>query len=127
MPVGGIGGQIQAFLRSGVSHEVMAGYLQNEWTDAEAVSWAKEGVTAWDARVWQTLGLVAAEAGELARAERKPAEVMRAWWRAGIPFDEVADWLGAGLSPEEAVAQRESGVTVEQAAALRALRRGGTG
>lgn len=124
---GGLGGQIQTFLRAGVAHEIMAGYLQTGWTDAEAVSWAKEGVSAWDARVWQTLGLVAAEAGELAKADRKPADVMREWWRAGIPFDEVAEWLGAGLSPEEAVAQRESGVTVEQAAALRALRRGGPG
>jgi hypothetical protein len=63
--------------------------------------------------------------GELTKEKSTPADVMKEWWRAGIPFDEMADWLGAGLTSEEAVAQRESGVTAEQAAALRALRRGG--
>ncbi|HEX3650698.1 MAG TPA: hypothetical protein VHV49_19915, partial [Pseudonocardiaceae bacterium] len=121
-----VGKQIKAFLNSGVGHDMMGGYLQAQWTDSEAVTWAKAGVQAWDARAWQTIGLLPAEAGELAKAKKKPAEVMRDWWRAGIPFDEMADWLGAGLTPEEAVAQRESGVTVEQAAALRALRRGGS-
>ena len=42
---------------------------------------------------------------------------------AGIPFHEVADWMGAGLSPEEAAEQRANGVTVERAAVLRSLRR----
>ena len=36
----------------------------------------------------------------------------------------LADWLGAGLTAEEAVAQRANGITVDQAAALRALRAG---
>ena len=117
---------MRQFLSSGVGHEVLGGYLQTQWTDTEAITWAKEGIQAWDARMWQAIGLVAAEAGELTRAGRTPVDVMRDWWRAGIPFDEVAEWLGAGLTPEEAVAQRESGVTVEQAAAMRALRRGGS-
>lgn len=124
--VGGGGDAVHKFVTSGVPHNVLAGYLDAQWTDAEAIAWAKQGIQAWDARHWQTIGLVAAEAGELTKAGRNPAEVMREWWRAGIPFDEVADWLGAGLSPAEAVAQREAGVTVEQAAALRALRRGGS-
>jgi hypothetical protein len=119
------GGPVQAFLTAGVPHDVMVGYLQSQWTDADAVTWAKLGIQSWDARMWQTMGLTAAEAGELTKAKSTPADVMRDWWRAGIPFDEMADWLGAGLTPEEAVAQRESGVTAEQAAALRALRRGG--
>ncbi|HEX3649121.1 MAG TPA: hypothetical protein VHV49_11885, partial [Pseudonocardiaceae bacterium] len=36
--------QIQAFLNSGVGHDVLAGYLQTQWTDAEAITWAKQGV-----------------------------------------------------------------------------------
>jgi hypothetical protein len=120
-----VGASMQAFLSAGVSHAVMSGYLQTQWTDAEATTWAQHGIQAWDARVWKEIGLTPGEAGELNKRSTTPADVMRDWWRAGIPFDEVADWLGAGLSPAEAVAQRESGVTVEQAAALRALRRGG--
>ena len=48
---------------------------------------------------------------------------MKEWWRAGIPFDEAADWIGAGLSVQEAVEQRAKGITAEHAATLRALRR----
>jgi hypothetical protein len=116
---------IQRFMRSGASHELMRGYLEAQWFDDEAIAWAKEGIQAYDARLWQEIGLVAVEAGELRKADQTPASVIRDWWRAGIPFDEVAEWIGAGLTVEEAVAQRASGVTVEQAAALRALRRGG--
>jgi hypothetical protein len=122
---GNPGGRVQAFLTAGVPHDVMVGYLQSQWTDADAIMWAKQGIQSWDARMWQAMGLTATEAGELTKAKSTPADVMRDWWRAGIPFDEMADWLGAGLTPAEAVAQRESGVTAEQAAALRALRRGG--
>lgn len=116
---------IQRFMRSGISHEVMRGYLETQWFDDDAIAWAKEGIGAYDARLWQEIGLVAVEAGELRKADQTPATVIRDWWRAGIPFDEVAEWIGAGLTVEEALAQRASGVTVEQAAALRALRRGG--
>jgi hypothetical protein len=119
------GGHITAFLQAGVPHAVMGGYLAGQWTDADGVAWARQGIQAWDAKLWREIGLTPAEASELTKEHLAPMDVMRAWWRAGIPFDEVADWLGAGLSPEEAVSQRESGVTVEQAAALRALRRGG--
>ncbi|HEX9335114.1 MAG TPA: hypothetical protein VF892_04480 [Pseudonocardiaceae bacterium] len=116
---------IQRFMQSGVPHDLMRGYLAMKWTDDEAITWAKEGIEAHDAHLWLEIGLVAVEAGELSKAGQKPAGVIRDWWRAGIPFDEVAEWIGAGLTVEEAVAQRASGVTVEQAAALRALRRGG--
>ena len=121
----GAGGQMHNFLHAGVPHAVMGTYLQLQWTDQDAITWAKEGVKAWDAQLWLQIGLTPAEAGELSKKDVNPADVMRDWWRAGIPYDEVADWLGAGLTAEEAKAQRESGVTVEQAAALRALRRGG--
>jgi hypothetical protein len=120
-----IGSRIQSFLKAGVPHQVMGSYLQTQWTDDEAIAWSKEGIQAWDAKVWRTLGLTTAEAAELHKADMTPTQVIQEWWRAGIPYDEVADWLGAGLSAAEAVEQRASGVTVEQAAALRALRRGG--
>lgn len=126
----GIGGMVRAsrmhgeykkFLDSGVPHNVLTGYFSANWTDDEAVSWAKVGVQAVDARVWIRLGMHPTEVAGLP----DPITVIEEWWRAGIPFDELSDWLGAGLSAEEAVEQRQSGVTQEQAAALRALRRGG--
>lgn len=119
-------GRVQAFLDAGVAHEVLGGYVSTQWTDADGLAWARQRVQAWDARLWREIGLTPVEAGELTKEKVAPADVIRDWWRAGIPFDEVADWLGAGLTPEEAAAQRESGVTLEQAAALRALRRGGS-
>lgn len=120
-----IGGRIQAFLNAGVPHGVMGGYLQTQWTDDTALAWSRQGIQAWDARMWEKLGLTPAEAGELAKAGNSAADVWSEWWQSGIPFEEVADWIGAGLSAREAVEQRASGVTQEQAAALRALRRGG--
>ena len=119
------GAGIHQLLQAGVPHEVLRGYLEAQWYDAEAIVWAKQDIQAGEARLWQGLGLTASEAGELRKADRTPVDVIQEWWRAGIPFDEVAEWLGAGLTAAEAVAQRASGVTVEQAAALRALRRGG--
>ena len=38
---------------------------------------------------------------------------------AGIPFEEMAEWIGAGLSAREALEQRANGITVEHAASLR--------
>jgi hypothetical protein len=121
-----LGGEgIHQLLQAGVPHEVLRGYMEAQWFDSEAIAWAKQDIQAAEARLWQGLGLTASEAGELRKADRTPVDVIREWWRAGIPFDEVAEWIGAGLTVAEAVAQRASGVTVEQAAALRALRRGG--
>lgn len=119
------GTHMQPFLQAGVPHTVMGTYIHLQWTDKDAIPWAKAGVPAWDAKQWQEIGLTPAEAGELAKADRHPMDVLREWWGTGVPYDELADWLGAGLSAEEAVAQRAAGVTREQAAALRALRRGG--
>lgn len=119
-----MGDRWREFINSGVPHQVVGSYIQVQWVDDEALTWAKASIPAWDARMWQDIGLVAEEAAELIKADITPVRVMRDWWRAGIPFDEVANWLGAGLTAAEAVKQRKSGVTVEQAAALRALRRG---
>ncbi|WP_158893567.1 hypothetical protein [Amycolatopsis anabasis] len=119
------GERIQAFLKAGVQHDVVRGYLSADWLDDTALAWAEQGIQVWDARIWKSLGLTPAEAAELQQAEVTPMRAVEEWWRAGIPFDEVADWLGAGLTAAEAAEQRAAGVTVEQAAALRALRRGG--
>jgi hypothetical protein len=108
-----------------VPPQVIRTYLQANWTDEEALAWARQHVPADVAKLWLALGLTPAEGAELTRAGRTPAEVVREWWRAGIPYDEVADWLGAGLTAAEAVEQRARGITVEHAATLRALRRGG--
>jgi hypothetical protein len=112
--------QMQRFFESGVSHEIMGGYLAMQWVDDEAVAWAKQGIQALDAKIWMKIGLVPAEAKGLA----EPIQVIEEWWTAGIPYAEVADWIGAGLTAAEAVEQRAAGVTRDQAAALRALRRG---
>ena len=106
-----------------VSPQVMHTYMLAQWLDDEATAWAREEVPADIARQWRDLGLHPAEGARLTRAGRTPAEVIREWWRAGIPYDEVADWLGAGLSAREAVEQHARGITVQQAATLRALRR----
>lgn len=121
----GYGAHVHNFMNAGVPHAVLTGYLQTQWTDDEALEWAKLGIQSWDAKLWQMIGLTASEAGELQKSNLDPSKVIKDWWRSGIPFEEVADWLGAGLTPAEAAEQRGSGITVEQAAALRALRRGG--
>jgi hypothetical protein len=115
---------MQRFYKLGIRGEIVQGYLIARWVDNDAVEWARRDIPVTDARAWRMLGLTPAEAGRLVRAGRTAEDVIREWWRAGIPYDEVADWLGAGLTAEEAVAQRASGVTVDQAAALRALRAG---
>jgi hypothetical protein len=102
---------------------VMHGYHQRQWVDEEAMKWASQGIEAADAYTWHALGLDPVEAGRLAVQGRGPGDVIREWWSTGIPFAEVADWIGAGLTSMEALKQRAEGITVEQAAALRALRR----
>ena len=102
---------------------VMHGYHLRQWVDEEAMKWASQGIEAADAYTWHALGLTPVEAGRLAVQGRGPGDVIREWWSTGIPFDEVADWIGAGLTSTEALKQRSDGITAEQAAALRALRR----
>ena len=119
----GAGDAMRQFLRAGVSGTLIGGYLQAQWVDPEALVWAKHGITAHDAAIWREIGLTPSEATELAEAGTGPLVVIRDWWRAGIPFDEVADWIGAGLDARQAGAQREEGVTAADAARLRAQRR----
>jgi len=131
--VGGGGGSgsgamaalVDKFHKAGVPHHILRSYRIANWLDEEAVEWARQAIEPWDARAWRDLGLLPAEAGEPRNADAGVLRVIRDWWQAGIPFEEVADWLGAGLTAAEAAQQRASGTTVEQAAALRALRRGG--
>lgn len=115
-------GPIGKFLTAGIPGQVAHSYMARQWFDDEAVAWASEHVDAGDAQVWKALGVRPQEAGRATRRGLTAIGVMRDWWKAGIPLDEVADWLGAGLTADEAAAQRAKGITAEQAAALRALR-----
>ncbi len=119
---GGPGLGVGRFAAANIPSRVMHSYLLRQWTDDEAVEWAKEHIDAADAQLWKELGVTPPEAGRAQRRGLTAITVVGDWWRAGIPIAEVADWLGAGLSAEEAAAQRAKGITAEQAAALRALR-----
>jgi hypothetical protein len=107
---------------AGIRPEVIQSYMMRPRTVEDDFRWAWNNIQAADSEVWDALGLTPNEAGRLAQQGRKPGEVMRDWWAAGIPIDEVADWLGAGLTASEAAEQRARGITAEHAAALRALR-----
>jgi hypothetical protein len=113
---------LQRFLDAGVDPRVIHSYMSRQWTDDEAVGWARQGIDAAEARIWMILGLEPSEAARLERQGLSVAETLRQWWRTGIPIEEVGHWIGAGLKPDEAVDQRARGVTAEQAATLRALR-----
>lgn len=114
--------QIRRFADAGVPANVLQGYVTRQWFDDEALAWASQRIDAAEAPLWRELGLNPAEAGQLVRRGHTVASLVKQWWSAGIPFDEVADWIGAGLGPDEAGQQRARGITAEQAAALRALR-----
>jgi hypothetical protein len=114
----------QRFHEAGVRPELAHGYAMAGWVDKEALDWARQGLGVADARLWKLLGVTPAEANRLEQQGQAPDRLLRDWWRAGIPYDEVGVWLGAGLTAEEAAAQRAQGITAEQAAALRALREG---
>jgi hypothetical protein len=119
---GTVGSPVHRFQQSGVDPRLMHGFMRCGWMDEDAVEWARNGIEAQDAYLWFDLGLKAVEAGRLVVEGRTPGDLVREWWDTGIPFEEVADWIGAGLTATEAFEQRANGVTVEQAAALRALR-----
>jgi hypothetical protein len=122
VPPAHLGGTVQRLVGMGVPMSVLQSYAARQWYDDEAVAWAEQHIEAADAQLWKALGLRPREAGRIARRGVDALSVVRDWWKAGIPFEEVAEWLGAALSAEEAAAQRARGITVEQAAALRALR-----
>ncbi len=121
---GGAPERVGRFRDAGVRPEILHTYLMTHWLDDTALAWAREGITAQDAKLWGLLDLSPAESGRLARQGLTAEALIRDWWRAGIPYDEVAAWLGAGLSAAEAAEQRAQGITAEQAATLRALREG---
>ncbi|SEH01596.1 hypothetical protein SAMN05444920_12144 [Nonomuraea solani] len=118
--------QTQRFVAAvaGADALVLYGYINENWTDAEAAAWAGQNIDAATAHMWQELGLRPGEARRYILRGLTPMAVARAWWQAGIPFEEMASWAGAGLSPQEAADQRAKGVTAEQAETLRALRDG---
>ena len=116
--------RVGRFRDAGVRPEILHTYLMTHWLDDTALAWAREGIAAQDAKLWRLLDLSPAESGRLARQGLTPDQLIRDWWRAGIPYEEVAAWLGAGLTAAEAAAQRAQGITAEQAATLRALREG---
>jgi hypothetical protein len=118
------GGPVQAFIEAGVPPRMLHSYIARQWFDDEAVAWAKEGVDGAEAPIWKALGLRPNEAGRLARKGATLADTVRDWWRAGIPISEVADWIGAELTPEEAFRQ-QSGRSVTTARVMR--RRQGSG
>lgn len=115
---------MRKFRDAGVRPEAVNTYFTAHWLDEEGLAWAREDIDAFQARLWAVLNLTAADAGRLTRQGLTPAQLIRDWWRAGIPYDEVAAWIGAGLTAEEAATQRSQGITAEQAATLRALRDG---
>jgi hypothetical protein len=100
------GGSVQAFVEAGVPPQLLHSYMARQWLDDEAVAWAKEGIDGAEAPVWKALGLRPGEAGRLDRVGATLAGTVRDWWRAGIPIDEVAGWIAAGLTPEQAFRER---------------------
>jgi hypothetical protein len=99
-------------------------YLMTGWISDDALPWVKADIIPEAARMWALLGIRPGEAARMERAEVKASEVVREWWGAGIPLDQVAAWLGAGMTAAEAAKQIAEGVTPEQAAVMRALRDG---
>ena len=67
------------------------------------------------------LSIIEAAHESLAAGGADAFDVLRRWWDAGVPRDEVASWLVAGFAPDEALRARADGATAERAAVLRAL------
>jgi hypothetical protein len=103
---------------------ILHSYMSRQWFDDEAIAWAVHGIEAAEAVAWKELGLTPVEAERQQQAGSNAMQTAKAWWQAGIPFDEVADSIGAGLTPQEATGQRAKGTTVERATVLRSLRKG---
>jgi hypothetical protein len=116
--------RVQTVVAASAPPRMLPGNVARHGSDAEAVAWARAGIDGAEAPIWKALGHRPGDAGRLVRQGAMLAATVRAWWQAGIPIGEVADWIGAGLTPEEAVGQRAKGITAVHAAALRALRDG---
>ncbi len=106
------GGPVQAFVEAGVPLQVLHSYIARQWFDDEAVAWATEGIDAGEAPVWKVLGFRPKEARHLLCNGARLADTVTHWWRATIPIGEVAGWIGAGLTPEEAFRQRSTGMAI---------------
>ncbi len=105
-----------------VAHPLLFDYLRHNWHDREAQTWAAAQIQPAAALAWRELGLTPPEAAELQTAGQEPEQVRTLWHQMGIPIDEIANWIGAGLTPEEALQQRAHGVTAQDAAVMRSLR-----
>ena len=81
----------------GFSPFLLRNYMMRQWAHEEAMAWASEGIDVIDAELWRAMGLRPSEAARFVQDGSSAAEAVLGWWRAGIPVDEVADWIGAGL------------------------------
>ncbi|GIH94263.1 hypothetical protein ACFFMN_05990 [Planobispora siamensis] len=117
-------GGMRRLLRAGVPAGRARAYVEAGWTGAAAVEWAKRGIEAGQARVFDALGLSAREAGRVLASGQDAISLMTGFWRAGVPLDEVAAWRAAGFTAEEAARMRAGGTDVEHAQVLRALTEG---
>lgn len=113
---------MRELLGAGIRAATARAYLDAGWRcGEEAASWAATGIDPAGAAAWRAIGLRPAEAAALAAGGADAFDVLRRWWDAGVPRDEVASWLGAGFAPDEALRARAEGATAERAAVLRAL------
>jgi hypothetical protein len=115
---------MRRLLRAGVPAGRARAYVEAGWTGADAVQWAKRGIEAGQARVFDALGLSAREAERVLASGQDAISLMTEFWRAGVPIDEVAAWRAAGFTGTEAARMRAEGTDVEQAEVLRALTEG---
>lgn len=96
-------------LRQAIGHhdaQIARSYIRRQWLDAEAITWAAQGIEASDALAWKELGLSPTEAGRQEVCGMNAIRTAKAWWQAGIPFAEFAECIRSGLTPNEAAVQR---------------------
>ncbi|NUW33183.1 hypothetical protein HTZ77_17345 [Nonomuraea sp. SMC257] len=117
-------GGMRQMLRAGVPASRARAYVEAGWTGADAVEWAKRGIEAGQARVFDALGLSPREAERVLASGQDAIALMTEFWRAGVPIEEVAAWSAVGFTAREAARMRAEGSDVEQARVLRALTEG---
>ncbi|MEO3891548.1 hypothetical protein [Nonomuraea sp. B5E05] len=117
-------GSMRELLGAGVPASRARAYVEAGWTDGTAVEWAKRGIEAGQARIFDALGLSAREAERVLISGQDAVALMTEFWRAGVPIDEVAAWRAAGFTAQEAARMGAEGTDVEQAKVLRALTEG---
>ncbi len=112
---------MRAMLQAGVPATTARVFVDTGWDGETAIPWARAGINVIQAAIFQELGLTPTEAVRLISAGHDGLEIVRTWWDSQIPRTEVAAWLGAGFSLEEAKQARSTGISAEQVAVLRAL------